>query len=375
MTEPELFSLRWNDFQSNLIQGIHTFLECEDLVDVTLSAEGQFMRAHKLVLSICSPYFKNIFKASLQSNTCGQPIVIIKDVQAEHLKQILNFVYTGEVTIHRHELSSFLQTAELLQIKGLTSTSKPDINEKPELPERPPSTELDLSVVDRSSFISEVNNSHDVIKKEIEEKDVNSISQSNLSDISSPISNYNSQKRRSVFEQQSTKRMRNEWSQGYDTESSSGSEQYPDGETIFNPEVNNENEWPGNPSDSFEQRIDTEGWTTKYDSDRDPRKKDGWKSKGGGVKCASCNRIFANRYNLKVHVRDKHDTLEGTLQCHICNKSMRNPSCLRVHLYHHRKQAALGQNNIMDQPNPNTNDDSDDTGPTESKHGIPIVQT
>lgn len=62
MTVPEQFSLRWNDFQTNLSHGIHTFLECEDLVDVTLAAGGEFMRAHKLILSICSPYFKSLFK-------------------------------------------------------------------------------------------------------------------------------------------------------------------------------------------------------------------------------------------------------------------------------------------------------------------------
>ncbi|CAH2208144.1 jg24536, partial [Pararge aegeria aegeria] len=72
----------------------------------------------------------------------------------------------------------------------------------------------------------------------------------------------------------------------------------------------------------------------------DSAKESGWNCKTGGVKCPSCHRFFANRYNLKVHIRDKHDTREGTLQCDICQKRMRNPSCLRVHMYHHRKQAA-----------------------------------
>lgn len=62
MAMPEQFSLRWNDFHSNLSQSFHALLEGEDLVDVTLAAGGQYVHAHKLILSVCSPYFKELFK-------------------------------------------------------------------------------------------------------------------------------------------------------------------------------------------------------------------------------------------------------------------------------------------------------------------------
>lgn len=58
----EHFSLRWNNYHNNLSTGFHSLLQAEDLVDVTLAAEGNFIQAHKIVLSICSPYFKALFK-------------------------------------------------------------------------------------------------------------------------------------------------------------------------------------------------------------------------------------------------------------------------------------------------------------------------
>lgn len=58
----------------------------------------------------------------------------------------------------------------------------------------------------------------------------------------------------------------------------------------------------------------------------------------GHVYCPYCCRKFVNRYNLKVHVRDKHEANSRDLDCQICGKTMRNQSCLRVHMYHHRKQ-------------------------------------
>lgn len=112
----EQFSLRWNNFHSNLTTGFHDLLEAEDLVDVTLAAEGQVLYAHKIVLSVCSPYFKQMFKV----NPCKHPIVILKDVGHGDLKDILEFMYLGEVNVLRENLPTFLKTAELLQVKGLT---------------------------------------------------------------------------------------------------------------------------------------------------------------------------------------------------------------------------------------------------------------
>lgn len=65
MSLPEQFSLRWNDFQANIAQAFLALLGDEDLSDVTLSAEGHNIRAHKLILSVGSPYFKELFKVWL----------------------------------------------------------------------------------------------------------------------------------------------------------------------------------------------------------------------------------------------------------------------------------------------------------------------
>nr|CAD7569134.1 unnamed protein product [Timema californicum] len=120
-TDAEQFSLRWNNFHSNLSSGFHALLQGEDLVDVTLAAGGNFVQAHKIVLSVCSPYFKELFKV----NPCKHPIVIMKDVGHKELISILEFMYLGEVNVRQEELSSFLKTAETLQVKGLTGDDSP----------------------------------------------------------------------------------------------------------------------------------------------------------------------------------------------------------------------------------------------------------
>lgn len=86
-------------------------------VDVTLSCEGgQQLRAHKVVLAACSPYFQ----AVLQNNPCKHPIVILpRDVAFADLRAIIEFVYRGEIDVAQEQINSLLAAADTLKIKGL----------------------------------------------------------------------------------------------------------------------------------------------------------------------------------------------------------------------------------------------------------------
>ncbi|GLH09338.1 Broad-complex core protein isoforms 1/2/3/4/5 [Gryllus bimaculatus] len=120
----EHFSLRWNNFHRNMSSGFRTLLMEDSLVDVTLAADGRFVQAHRLILSVCSPYFKKLFSTT----PCSHPIVVMKDVHFKQLTDILSFMYQGEVNVHQEELADFLKTAELLQIRGLAEQNVEDVN-------------------------------------------------------------------------------------------------------------------------------------------------------------------------------------------------------------------------------------------------------
>ena len=56
------FCLKWNNYQANIVCALGNLKLDEDFVDVTLSCEGRTIKAHKVILSACSSYFKNVFK-------------------------------------------------------------------------------------------------------------------------------------------------------------------------------------------------------------------------------------------------------------------------------------------------------------------------
>ncbi|XP_011060574.1 PREDICTED: protein tramtrack, alpha isoform-like isoform X1 [Acromyrmex echinatior] len=114
------FCLRWNNHQSNLLSVFDQLLHDEAFVDVTLAVEGQLLRAHKMVLSACSPYFQALFVGHPDKH----PIVILKDVPYVDMRSLLDFMYRGEVSVDQDRLTAFLRVAESLRIKGLTEVNE-----------------------------------------------------------------------------------------------------------------------------------------------------------------------------------------------------------------------------------------------------------
>ncbi|XP_070493501.1 protein tramtrack, alpha isoform isoform X2 [Chironomus tepperi] len=126
------FCLRWNNHQSNLLSVFDQLLHAETFTDVTLAIDGQYLKAHKMVLSACSPYFQQLFINHPEKH----PIVILRDVPYADMKSLLDFMYRGEVSVDQERLSAFLRVAESLRIKGLTEVNdeKPSSREQTETP-------------------------------------------------------------------------------------------------------------------------------------------------------------------------------------------------------------------------------------------------
>ncbi|CAN7994853.1 unnamed protein product, partial [Ixodes pacificus] len=113
------FCLKWNNHQSNMLVVFEQLLSNDALVDVTLACEGHSLKAHKMVLSACSPFFQALFV----ENPCKHPIVILKDMRYMDLKAIVEFMYKGEVNVSQVQLSALLKTAETLKVKGLAEVT------------------------------------------------------------------------------------------------------------------------------------------------------------------------------------------------------------------------------------------------------------
>ncbi|XP_030752063.1 broad-complex core protein isoforms 1/2/3/4/5 isoform X24 [Sitophilus oryzae] len=116
MVDTQHFCLRWNNYQSSITSAFENLRDDEDFVDVTLACDGKSLKAHRVVLSACSPYFRELLK----STPCKHPVIVLQDVAWTDLHALVEFIYHGEVNVHQRSLSSFLKTAEVLRVSGLT---------------------------------------------------------------------------------------------------------------------------------------------------------------------------------------------------------------------------------------------------------------
>jgi len=130
----EKFCLRWNDFESNISSAFRELRDDNDFFDVTLACDDEQIQAHKVILSACSPFFRNILRRNPHQN----PLLYLKGVKFTDLQSVLNFMYHGEVNVAQEELNSFLAVAEDLRVKGLTQNNSNNPKQKDTYQQPPP---------------------------------------------------------------------------------------------------------------------------------------------------------------------------------------------------------------------------------------------
>ena len=91
------------------------------MFDVTLATDdGQHIQAHKVILSVGSNFFSDIFQKSNHRNM----LVYLKGISSKELEEVLDFIYNGEVSIGQKDIKVFIETGKELQVKGLEGELK-----------------------------------------------------------------------------------------------------------------------------------------------------------------------------------------------------------------------------------------------------------
>ncbi|CAB3231013.1 unnamed protein product [Arctia plantaginis] len=311
MNNAPQFSLRWNNYVSHVTEAFNVLRFENDLVDVTLCCDGGKIKAHKMLLSACSTYFKQIFK----ENPCQHPVIIFRNFKFEDLNAIVNFMYHGEVNIFQEQLESFLITAEILEVKGLTDNIEDE------------SSKNQLRITDNISL------------------DLSSKSSRPVEDIvpilsNEPINLATIQNTREEYIPQTTK--------GNSKQENGTSEVQPEATT-------SEENAKKTPSSTEEMQVDIQSTSVE-----DLSEKNSSDSELAKFRCQLCPKGFKHPTSLTLH-KDSH---AGKTQCPVCHRSFSRSYDMRSHLQriHQGKQLTIKEIRYK-----NT---SDNLGPKQFTHNI-----
>ncbi|XP_059487144.1 broad-complex core protein isoforms 1/2/3/4/5-like isoform X2 [Neocloeon triangulifer] len=114
------YHLEWRNHSEQISHFLADIGHTKEFADVTLSCQGKSLVAHKIILSAFSPYLREIFKGITATKN---QVVVLPELDYDDLKAIISCIYSGETTLPKGRLMSFLNTAKLLDIKGLASGS------------------------------------------------------------------------------------------------------------------------------------------------------------------------------------------------------------------------------------------------------------
>lgn len=89
----------------------------QELCDAVLRVEGTEFKVHKLVLCSCSPFFRSLFTLWPDHDS---EVYDIPNISADTMKTILEFVYTGVVTVTENNIHDLFFSADRYDIPGIT---------------------------------------------------------------------------------------------------------------------------------------------------------------------------------------------------------------------------------------------------------------
>ena len=191
----EKFCLKWNDFHSNVSKSFGLLRNENYLHDVTLVSDDHHqVSAHKLVLSACSEYFKDLFKHNNKTN--AHLLLCLDGITSHDLNSIMDYIYNGEVQIYQDNLDRFLSIAQRLKLEGLIGnedTSQDDslssVHEKLKVKEKNVAEQVQVSVQHDTNY-EKGDSNYGAMKVARMEKPVISISPEDVSELENTINQH-----------------------------------------------------------------------------------------------------------------------------------------------------------------------------------------
>ena len=92
----------------------HEMRSFDELCDITLKVNGKEIRAHRVVLAACSPYFRAMLTTGFVESSMGT--ISLQDCEENAVENLVEFLYKCKLTLNELNVENILRAAALFQI-------------------------------------------------------------------------------------------------------------------------------------------------------------------------------------------------------------------------------------------------------------------
>lgn len=104
-----------------MMNSLNEFRKHNILCEVVIVVNGKQFYAHRNVLAASSPYFRAMFSSNMKEHLENKP-VILENITAEIMEELLNFIYTGNIKITPFNVKDFVSASNYLLMTSLKET-------------------------------------------------------------------------------------------------------------------------------------------------------------------------------------------------------------------------------------------------------------
>ncbi len=105
--------------RQELIERLDILRTNQSFCDVTIAVEDKEFNAHKVVLAAASPFFLSLLASDMRESKEQLIKIELEEATASVMEAVLQYIYTGKVSITEERAHDLIATADYLLLPGL----------------------------------------------------------------------------------------------------------------------------------------------------------------------------------------------------------------------------------------------------------------
>ena len=108
-------------YYEKLFERLNALRKQETFCDVTVAVKGKEFKAHKVVLAAASPFFLSLWESHMLESNEQLIEIKLEEATASVMEEVLQYIYTGNVSVTEESCNDLVATADYLLLPGLKS--------------------------------------------------------------------------------------------------------------------------------------------------------------------------------------------------------------------------------------------------------------